>query len=161
MDGEALLRSGVEARCGAKTVCDPESVTGCAVDMGMKLQALVPGVEHAEEADLSCEVSRIASDLQQGRSAGMEQQVIDDALVLQGEWGQFVGQRENDMHIAGRQQFAFAGFEPAHPGVALASWAMPVAARVEGDGGVSAAGAHIAMSAQRSGTATVMASKTF
>jgi hypothetical protein len=31
----------------------------------------------------------------------MEEQVIDDALVLQGEWGQFVGQREDDMHVAG------------------------------------------------------------
>ena len=37
-----------------------------AVDMGMMLQSLVPGMEHAEEADLRAEVTRIASDLEQG-----------------------------------------------------------------------------------------------
>jgi hypothetical protein len=36
-----------------------------AVDMRMKLQALIPTVEHAEETDLGAKVSRIASDLQQ------------------------------------------------------------------------------------------------
>jgi hypothetical protein len=35
-----------------------------AVDMGMMLQPLVPGMEHAEEADLSSKVAWIASDLQ-------------------------------------------------------------------------------------------------
>ena len=34
------------------------------VDMGMKLEFLVPGMEHAEEADLRAEVAGIASDLQ-------------------------------------------------------------------------------------------------
>ena len=37
-----------------------------AVDMGMMLQSLVPGMEHAEEADLGSEVPGIAGDLQQG-----------------------------------------------------------------------------------------------
>src|SRR5712664_5001225 len=54
-----------------------------AVDMGMMLQALVPGMEHAEEADLGAEVPGIASDLEQGRGAGVEQQVINQPLVLQ------------------------------------------------------------------------------
>jgi hypothetical protein len=44
-----------------------------AVDMGMMLQSLVPGMEHAEEADLRAEVTRIAGDLQQGGSAGAKQ----------------------------------------------------------------------------------------
>lgn len=34
------------------------------VDMGMKLEFLVPGVEHAEEADLSSEMGRVACDFQ-------------------------------------------------------------------------------------------------
>jgi hypothetical protein len=38
--------------------------SGNAVDMGMMLQPLVPGMEHAEEADLRAEVAGIASDLQ-------------------------------------------------------------------------------------------------
>src|SRR5271154_2657696 len=44
-----------------------------AVDMGMMLQSLVPGMEHAEEADLRAEVTRIAGDLQQGGSTGAKQ----------------------------------------------------------------------------------------
>src|SRR6267378_7997391 len=44
-----------------------------AVDMGMKLQSLIPGMEHAEEADLGAKVARIAGDLQQGFGAGVKQ----------------------------------------------------------------------------------------
>src|SRR5258708_18414295 len=58
------------------------------------------------------------------------------------------------MHVAGGEQLALAGFEPPHTGVALASWAMPITARIVRDGGMSAAGALIAMSAQRSCAAT-------
>ena len=49
---------------------------------GMKLQALIPAMEHAEEADLGAKMPRIASDFEQGLSTGMEEQVIDQPLVL-------------------------------------------------------------------------------
>ena len=58
-----------------------------AVDMGMKLQALIPAVEHAEEAYLGPKMPRIASDLQQGLGAGMKEQVVNQPLVLQCERG--------------------------------------------------------------------------
>ncbi len=61
-----------------------------AVDMGMMLQVLSPGVEHAEEANLSAEVLGIGSDFQQRRGAGMEEQAVEDALVLIGERCQLV-----------------------------------------------------------------------
>jgi hypothetical protein len=48
----------------------------------MKLQALIPAMEHAEEADLGAKMPRIASDFEQGLSTGMEEQVIDQPLVL-------------------------------------------------------------------------------
>ena len=44
-----------------------------AVDMGMVLQTLIPGMEHAEEADLCAKVPGIASDLKQSLSAGLKQ----------------------------------------------------------------------------------------
>src|SRR5258708_21063527 len=122
--------------------------------MGVRLQALVPGMEHAEEADLGAEVPGIASELEQGRGAGVEQQVINQPLVLQGKCGQFAREGEDDMHVAGGEQLALAGFEPPHKGVALASWEMPITARIVGDGGMSAPGAPIAMSAHPSGAAT-------
>src|SRR5512142_911730 len=58
------------------------------VDMGMKLEFLVPGVEHAEEADLRSEMGRVACDFQQSFGAGSEQQTIDEFLVLQSQRSQ-------------------------------------------------------------------------
>jgi len=83
----------------------------------------------------------------------MKQQVIDQSLVLQGQRREFPRQRENDMDVAGGQQFLFTGLEPADTGVALTFWAMPISARVVRDDGMFAVRALIAMSTQRSGTA--------
>ena len=70
-----------------------------AMDMGMMLKVLSPGVEHAEETDLGAQMSGIASHFEQGCSAGAKQQVTDELLVLQGEWCQFPRQSENDVHV--------------------------------------------------------------
>ena len=56
-----------------------------AVDMGMNLEFLVPGVQHAEEADLGAEMSGVTSHFEQSFCAGTKQQTIDDFLVLQSE----------------------------------------------------------------------------
>ena len=55
------------------------------VDMGMKLEFLVPGVKHAEEADLGSEMSGIASDFEKSFCAGTKQQSIDQFFVLPGQ----------------------------------------------------------------------------
>ena len=90
-----------------------------AVDVRMKQQSLIPGVEHAEEANLNTEMPGIVSDLEQSLSTGMKQQIIDYLLVLQGEWGQFARQGKDDMHVGGRQKVA-ARLEPAaRAGLAL------------------------------------------
>jgi len=94
----------------------------------MKLQALSPTVEHAEEADLSTEVSRIAGDLKQGLSARVEEQVVDQPFVLQCQRGQFPRQSEHGMDVASGQQFPFACLEPASARVTLASRAMAISA---------------------------------
>jgi len=118
----------------------------------MKLQALIPTVQHTEETDLGTEMPGITSDLEQGLSAGMEEQVVNKPLVLQRKRGQLPRQRENCMHVASGQQFPLTRLEPAHACLALASWEMPIPARVVGDfGRLSAAGAAVAMSTQRSG----------
>jgi hypothetical protein len=54
------------------------------------------------------------------------------------------------MNVAGGQQLAFAPLKPADAGVALALRAVPVTARVIGDGGMTASGALIAMAAESS-----------
>ena len=127
--------------------CKP-SGSDDAVDVRMMLQALVPGVEHAEEADLRAQMPRIACDLQQRRGTGPEQEAVDHLLVLQRKRIQFTRHREDRMDVAGRQQLALTLLEPADAGVALALRAVPVAARVVGDGRVSAAGALVAMATE-------------
>jgi len=61
---------------------------------------------------------------------------------------QFTRQREHGMDVAGRQQLPLPLLEPADAGVALAPGAVPVPARVVGDGRVPAAGALVAMAAE-------------
>src|SRR5258708_9083550 len=51
------------------------------MDMGMMLEPLIPGVQHAEETDLGAQMPGIASHFEPGRRAGAEQQVVDDLLV--------------------------------------------------------------------------------
>ena len=120
----------------------------------MELQTLIPAMEHAEEAYLGSEMPGITSDFKQGLGAGVEEQVVDEPFVLQCERGQFAWQSKDRVDIASGQQFPFTRLEPVSARVALASWAMPVSARVVGDPGrLSAAGAAVAMPAQRRGSA--------
>src|SRR5664279_86926 len=99
-----------------------------AVDMGMMLQSLIPGMEHAEEADLRAEVTGIAGDFQQSCSSGVKQQVVDQPFILQCERSQFPRQGEDYVHVAGGQQLPFPRLKPALAGIALASGAMPASA---------------------------------
>ena len=62
-----------EVRTGLKPagVIERESAGGDdTVDMRMKLEFLIPGVEHAEEADLCPEMSGVASDLEKSFCTG-------------------------------------------------------------------------------------------
>jgi len=124
-----------------------------AVNVRMMLQLLIPGVEHAEEADFGPEMTGIAGHFEQRFRTGSEQQIIDHLLVLQGQRSHFVGQREDHMRIACGQEFAPSGGEPAVACACLALRAVPVATRVEGDGPMSAGGAFVDVTAER-GSAT-------
>ena len=66
---------------------------------GSVASSLVPGMEHAEEADLGSEMSGVASDFEKGFCAGTKQQTIDHFLVLQGQRSQFPRQRKDDMDV--------------------------------------------------------------
>ena len=56
-----------------------------AVDVGVRLQRLPPGMQDAQEADLRAEVFGIGRDLQQRTGAGVEQEFEEDSLVLPDE----------------------------------------------------------------------------
>ena len=51
------------------------------MDMGMKPELLIPGVQHAEKTNLCTEVSGIARDLEEGFCTGAEQEIVKDPLV--------------------------------------------------------------------------------
>src|SRR5208282_5147651 len=122
------------------------------VDMRMKLEFLIPGVKHAEEADLGPEMGWIARYLLQGFGAGPEQQTVDDLLVLESQRSQLRRQGEDDVDVGRGQQFTTTRRDPAFTRTGLTLGAVPVATRVVGDGGtMSAAGALIGMSTEGGG----------
>jgi len=122
------------------------------MNMGMMLQLLIPGMEHAEEADFGAEMSGIAGDFEQRFSTGPEQQTVDELLVLQGQRGEPTRKGEDNMDVGGGQEFSAARLEPTVPGAGLTLGTVPIAAGIERDGTIPAAGTLIAMPAQGSGT---------
>jgi hypothetical protein len=119
------------------------------MDVGMMLQFLVPGVQHAEEADLRAQKSRVACDLQQGFGAGRKQELVDDLLVDERQRRQFVRKREDDVNIPRRQKLSAPRLKPAMARVGLALRTVPVAARVLGEDAFSAPRALVDVSAER------------
>ena len=59
--------------------------------MGVMFEFLIPGVEHTEETDFGAEMLGIASDFEEGLGAALQQQMVQDFLVLQGDRRQFMG----------------------------------------------------------------------
>ena len=59
------------------------------------------GMQHAEEANLCAEVSRIARHFEKGFRTGTEQKTVEDLLVLKHQWGQPMGQGEDHVQVAG------------------------------------------------------------
>src|SRR5260370_8108911 len=123
--------------------------------MGMMLEFLVPGMQDAEESDLSAEMLGVSGDLEQRLGAEAEQQTIHHFLVLQGQRPQLVWERENHVGVWRGQQFGTARVEPAVARVALALGAMPVAARIVGAGAMATARTPIAIATPRGGAASL------
>src|SRR5277367_6141042 len=97
-----------EARGG----CDPSGAIGGettarhhAVNMGMMLKVLSPGMQHAEQPEVGSQVLGVASNFKERRGTGAEEQVVEQPLVLQHQGGQFMGQREHDVEVGHGQQF--------------------------------------------------------
>jgi len=98
------------------------------VYVGMMVKVLSPGVEHAKKPDVRTQMFRVAGEFEQRRCTSSEQQIVKQSLVLQGESGEFVRQREDDVKVRDGQQFSPALGKPAGAGVPLTSGAVPVPA---------------------------------
>jgi hypothetical protein len=92
----------------------------------MMLQALAPRVEDHQPADGGAEPSRIRRDLQQGGGAGLEEEVVDDALVHERQPCEDLRHREHDVYIADGQEFLLARRDPRVAGRGEALGTMPI-----------------------------------
>ncbi len=75
-----------------------------AMDMRVKFELLIPSVQYAEEADLCAKMFGITSDFEKGFRTGAKQEIVDDLLILQGQWCQLARQGEDHMDVARREQ---------------------------------------------------------
>ena len=119
----------------------------------MVRQRRSPGVEHGGDADPRAEMLRVGGDRQHGLGRRLEQQVVDDRLVVEGDVGDLGRQREDDVEVSDRQQVGLALGQPGARGGALALGAVPVAAAVVGDPPVAAVLAGLDMTAEGGGAA--------
>lgn len=90
-------------------------------------------MEHREETDLRSEMLGVEGNLQHGFSAGPEQQVVEELLVLEHQWRELVGQGEDHVEVADREQFFLPSGEPSVTGCDLTLWAVAIATGVEHD----------------------------
>jgi len=143
---EELLKSGCELAAEDAAECtdgqeesvgrsDPSGTIGSEATrrnnvmyVGMMLKVLAPGMEHAKKPDVCSQMLRVTSKFEQCRRTGLEQQIVKQPLVLKGQSGEFVRQREDDVKVRDGQQLRPALGEPAGAGVPLAPGAVPVAA---------------------------------
>ena len=97
------------------------------MQMGMMLEFLTPGMEHAEEADFGAEMAGITGDFEQRFGTGPEQEIVDDLLVLQGQRGEPPRKGEDDMDVGDRQEFATPRLQPtvASGGLTLGTVSVP------------------------------------
>jgi hypothetical protein len=75
-------------------------------------------------------VARISGYLEQGLGTGAEQEVIEDLLVLQRQWGELVRQGKDNMDIGNRQKFTLPSQDPLVASAALTLGAVAIAAAV-------------------------------
>ena len=115
-----------------------------AMNMWVGREFLTPGMQNTEEADFCTEVFGIAGHFEESFCTGAKQEIVEDLLVLQDQRGQMTRKREDHVDIARWEKLLAARCEPAVASSRLTLRAVPISARVVGDGAMSAAGAFIA-----------------
>jgi hypothetical protein len=88
-------------------------------------------MQDRKEADVGSQVSRISGYLEQGLRTGAEQEVLEDLLVLQRQWGELVRQSEDNMDIGNRQKFFLPSHNPLIASATLTLGAMAIATTIK------------------------------
>src|SRR5271167_1574328 len=110
-------------------------------------------MQNGKEANVCPQVARISGYLLQGLGAGAKQEVIEDLLVLQRQWGELVRQSEDNVDIGYGQKFTLPSHNPLIASAALTLWAMAITTAVIRGGAIATARTLIAMPAESRGTA--------
>jgi len=88
-------------------------------------------MEDGKEADVGSQVARISGYLLQGLGTGAEQEVIENLLVLQRQWGELVRESEDNMDIGHRQKFTLTSHDPVVASATLTLGAMAIATTIK------------------------------
>jgi len=119
-----------EEECGP--AADPAAV-GCeaatrhdTVGMWMMRQGLAPGMKNGDHPGLGAEVLWIGTDDADRLGRCLEQDVVDDGFVLEGDGGDGRRHSEDDVEIGDRQQVGLPIGEPLGARQALALRTVPV-----------------------------------
>jgi hypothetical protein len=72
------------------------------MEMRMEQQVLTPTVQHGQEPDVCAEMLGVGGDLEQGLGSGVEQQVVEDLLIDQGQLREMMRHSEDDVDIRDR-----------------------------------------------------------
>src|SRR4051794_33102274 len=95
----------------------------------MMLEALSPGVKDHESANRGTQARRVRRHLKECGRGCAEEQVVHDALIGEREPRQWLGHREDEVHVVDWQQLLLACRDPrvACGGEALGAMAIPTA----------------------------------
>lgn len=110
-------------------------------------------MEYRKKTNLGSKMLRVEGNLQKSFGAGSEQQMVEELLVLQHEWREWVRQGKHQVEVADGEQFFLASSEPAPTSRDLTLGAVPIAAGVENDDPMATTWALMEMSTQDCGTA--------
>ena len=130
-------------------VCGESACRDHAVHMGMQEQVLTPGVQDANETNLSSQSFGVSRYFEHGGRAGAEKQIIQNPGVAQTERVQLLWQGEHDVEVRNVEEFFLSCGEPALASLRLTLRAVPVPAGIMGDGLMTAFGALIDVPSQR------------
>ena len=88
-------------------------------------------MQDRKEAGVGSQVARVAGDLLSGLGTGAEQEVIEDLLVLQRQWGELMRQSEDNMDIGDGQKFVLPSPNPLVASATLTLGAMAIATTIK------------------------------
>ena len=89
--------------------------------MRMMKQVLAPGMQHGEETDLSAQVLGIGGNDAEGLGGDAEEKAVDERLVLIGNGGNGLRQREDDVKVLCVEKFGATILQPLCAGQRLAA----------------------------------------